>query len=33
MKKKIWHILFVVVDKLCDLWQLIKPLIKGGDKQ
>lgn len=32
MKKKIWHILFVVVDKLCDLWQLIKPLIKGGDK-
>lgn len=32
MKKKIWHILFVIVDKLCDLWQLIKPLIKGGDK-
>lgn len=33
MKKKIWHILFVVVDKLCDLWQLIKPLIKGGDNK
>lgn len=32
MKKKIWHILFVVIDKLCDLWGLIKPLIKGGDK-
>lgn len=32
MKKKIWHILFVIVDKLCDLWQVIKPLIKGGDK-
>lgn len=32
MKKKIWHILFVVIDKLCDLWQLIKPLFKGGDK-
>ena len=32
MKKKIWRILFVIVDKLCDLWQVIKPLIKGGDK-
>lgn len=32
MTKKIWRILFVVIDKLCDLWSLIKPLIKGGDK-
>lgn len=32
MKRKIWHILFVVIDKLCDLWSMIKPLIKGGDK-
>lgn len=32
MKRKIWHIIFVVIDKLCDLWGLIKPLIKGGDK-
>lgn len=32
MKKKIWHIVFVVIDKLCDLWQILKPLIKSGDK-
>lgn len=32
MKRKIWHILFVVIDKLCDLWSMIKPLIKGSDK-
>lgn len=32
MKRKIWHIIFVVIDKLCDLWSMIKPLIKGGDK-
>lgn len=32
MKKKIWHIIFVVIDKLADLWQVIKPLIKGSDK-
>lgn len=33
MKRKIWHILFVVIDKLCDLWSMIKPLIKGGDNK
>lgn len=32
MKRKIWHIIFVVIDKLADLWQAIKPLIKGSDK-
>lgn len=32
MKRKIWHIIFVVIDKLADLWQVIKPLIKGDDK-
>lgn len=32
MKRKLWHILFVVIDKLCDLWNVIKPLIKGSDK-
>lgn len=33
MKRKIWHIIFVVIDKLCDLWTMIKPLIKGGDNK
>lgn len=33
MKRKIWHIIFVVIDKLCDLWSMIKPLIKGGDNK
>lgn len=32
MKRKIWHIIFVVIDKLCDLWNVIKPLLKGNDK-
>lgn len=32
MKKKIWHIVFVVIDKLCDLWSVIKPLLTGGNK-
>lgn len=32
MKRKIWHIVFVVIDKLFDLWSVIKPLIKGSDK-
>lgn len=33
MKRKIWHIIFVVIDKLCDLWSVIKPLLKGGDNK
>lgn len=33
MKRKVWHIIFVVIDKLCDLWTMIKPLIKGGDNK
>lgn len=32
MKRKIWHIVIVVIDKLCDLWNVIKPLVKGSDK-
>lgn len=32
MKRKLWRIIFVVIDKLCDLWNVIKPLIKGSDK-
>lgn len=32
MKRKFWHIVFVIIDKLCDIWTMIKPLIKGGNK-
>lgn len=33
MKRKFWQVVFVVIDKLCDLWAMIKPLIKGGDNK
>lgn len=31
MKRKIWHILFVAIDKAVEIWKLIRPLF-GGNK-